>query len=92
MNAPTRIEGTNFYAEVTGENPWFFSYNGSQSFEISSYPTTLDVPSHFLSVMPELEQEQVFDAFWALAQPLGFKQVCIAYRLGDPYETFEVRP
>ena len=92
MNAPERIEGTGFYAEVTGENPWLFSYSGSQTFEVSSYKTSLHVSSKFLSTMPELEQEQVFDAFWALAEPLGFEHVCIAYRLGDPYETYIVRP
>ena len=91
MDAPKRIEGSGFYAEVTGENPWVFSYSGSQSFETCSSGTSLDVASHFLSAMPELEQERVFDAFWALAQPLGFTEVCIAYRLGDPYETFAVR-
>jgi hypothetical protein len=92
MDAPKRIYGTGFYAEVTGESPWLFSYSGSQSFEISSYKTSLDVPSHFIKTMPKLEQEQVFDAFWALAQPLGFEHICIAYRLGDPYETYVVRP
>jgi hypothetical protein len=92
MIAAKRIEGTGFYAEVTGENPWLFSYSGSQKFEVSSYITSLDVSSNFLSLMSEFEQEQVFDAFWALAQPLGFEQVCIAYRLGDPYETYVVRP
>jgi hypothetical protein len=92
MDAPEQIEDTGFYAEVTGEHPWRFSYSGSQKFEVSSYRTSLDIPSHFLSTMPELEQEQVFDAFWALAEPLGFEQVCIAYRLGDPYETYVVRP
>ncbi len=92
MNAPKRIEGAGFYAEVTGENPWLFSYTGSQYVEVSSYKTSLDVSSNFLSSMSELEREQVFDAFWALAQALGFNQVCIAYRLGDPYETYIVRP
>ncbi len=91
VDAPKRIEGQGFYAQVTGENPWLFSYRGSQNFEISSHKFSVIISSNLLHDMPETEKEQVFDLFWALAEPLGFEQICIAYRLGDPYETFEVR-
>jgi hypothetical protein len=92
VNAAKRIEGQGFYAEVIGENPWLFLYRGSQDFEISSYKPSVIISSNLLRAMPETEKEQVFDSFWALAEPLGFEDICIAYRLGDPYETFSTRP
>jgi hypothetical protein len=86
------IHGQGFTASVSGHKPWCFSYVGSQTLQIQSHGQQLVVQQTQLRGMPEIEQEQVFDAFWTLAKGLGFEQVCICYRVSDPYETFVVRP
>ena len=76
---PTRfIQGTDVVAKVSGEKPWSFAYPGSQAMTIDA--------------MPDPEPEALFDALWALAAPLGFTGVALVYRVGDPFETYAVRP
>lgn len=38
------------------------------------------------------ELERIADAWWALADEAGIERIEIAYRMGDPYETFTIRP
>jgi hypothetical protein len=86
-----RIEGQGFSAQVQGQAPWRFTYMGTQTLEVESYGQQIVVLHSQIQYLPELEQEQVFDAFWTLAQELGFERVCIRYRVSDPHETFVVR-
>ncbi|MCA9651648.1 MAG: hypothetical protein H6712_25055 [Myxococcales bacterium] len=36
--------------------------------------------------------ERIVDAWWALAPQARVDRISIAYRGGDPYETFQLRP
>ncbi len=38
------------------------------------------------------ELERIADAWWALAGEAGVERIDISYRMGDPYETYPLRP
>lgn len=92
MEQARQIKGLDFVAQVQGNAPWRFSYFGSLNVEVESYGQQVIVLHSQIRQMLEAEQEQLFDVFWTLAKELGFENVCISYRLSDPFETYIVRP
>jgi hypothetical protein len=54
---------------------------------------TLTIPHSTLHEQRATEElDRIVDAWWALAAAAEIDCIEIAYRLGDPYETYQLRP
>lgn len=62
-------------------------------FEVVRHGRSLVIPYSSLQAKGGYgELDRIADAWWALAAEADVDCIEIAYRMGDPYETYQIRP